>query len=285
MLKAVPAIAFAIAAIAAPSVARGSHRAKNIPVVTVHASEFAFASPATIAAGQVTFRLVNDGKQLHHVTVMRLEKGTTFAEFAKALKANKLDPTSLTAMGGPNAALPGTTIDATLTLEPGNYVLACFIPSPGEETPHAMKGMYKSLVVSAAGGVQQAGSATAPAPVPDTHLVLKDYTFTLSKPLTAGKHTIHVMNEAAQDHEVILVRLAPGKHASDFASWAMTGMKGPPPAAPMAGMAALSRDRSGIFTENFTPGRYGLICFVNDAKDHKPHSEHGMTSEFTIAAK
>ena len=59
----------------------------------------------------------------------------------------------------------------------------------------------------------------------------------------------------------------------------------PPPAAPMAGMAALGKDRSGIFTENLTPGNYGLICFVNDAKDHKPHSEHGMTTEFTIAAK
>ena len=264
--------------------ARSTHPFKNIPVVTVRASEFAFAAPATIAPGQVTFRLVNAGKQLHHVTVLKLEKGTTFADFEKGLKSNKLDPASLTAMGGPNAALPGATIDATLTLEPGNYVIACFIPSPGEETPHAMKGMYKSLVVSA-GGVLQAGMAMAPAPVPDTHLELKDYSFKLSNPLTAGKHTIHVMNEAAQDHEVVLVRLAPGKHATDFASWAMTGMKGPPPAAPMAGMAALSKGRAGIFTENFTPGTYGLICFVNDAKDRKPHSEHGMTTEFTIAAK
>ena len=284
MLKAVPAIAFAVAAVAAPSVARSTHPFKNIPVVTVHAKEFAFVSPPTIAPGQVTIRLVNDGKQLHHITVLKLEKGKTFADFEKGLKANKLDPATLTSVGGPNAAVPGSTIEATLTLEPGNYVIACFIPSPGEETPHAMKGMYKSLVVSA-GGVQQAGSATAAAPVPDTHLELKDYTFKLSKPLTAGKHTIHVMNAAAQDHEVVLVRLAPGKHATDFSSWAMTGMKGPPPAMPMAGMAALAKDRTGVFTENFTPGTYGIVCFVSDAKDHKPHAEHGMTAEFTVAAK
>jgi hypothetical protein len=30
------------------------------------------------------------------------------------------------------------------------------------------------------------------------------------------------------------------------------------------------------------PGQYGLICFIPDAKDGKPHSAHGMTETLTV---
>jgi uncharacterized cupredoxin-like copper-binding protein len=285
MLRTIPAIAFAIAAVAAPSVARSTRTFKNVPVITVHAKEFAFAAPTTVAPGQTTFRLVNDGKQLHHLSILQLAKGKTFADVQAALKNPAAFPTWLIEVGGPNAAVPGATVEATLTLEAGNYIIACWIPSPGEQAPHAVKGMLQPLTV-AAGGVMQAGAATAPAPVPDVHLVVKDYGFKFSKPLTAGKHVVHVMNEGPQGHEVIFVQLAPGKHASDFVTWATTGgMKGPPPAKPIDGMAGLSKGRTGIFPVDLAPGNYAITCFVPDSKDQKTHAQHGMTTEFTVAAK
>ena len=30
------------------------------------------------------------------------------------------------------------------------------------------------------------------------------------------------------------------------------------------------------------PGSYGLLCFVPDAKDGKPHAAHGMMRVFTV---
>ena len=121
------------------------------------------------------------------------------------------------------------------------------------------------------------------APTPTVHLVLKDYGFVFSKPLHAGKNVIHVMNEGPQDHEAVFVKLAPGKHIADVSAWVTKeGMKGPPPGMPIDGMASLAKGRTGIFTANLTPGTYGLICFISDAKDHKEHSLHGMTSEFTV---
>ena len=185
------------------------------------------------------------------------------------------------AVGGPNAAVPGATIEATLDLAAGNYVLVCFIPSPGEQIPHAAKGMVLPLTVTAPSGVTQAGATYAPTPVPDMHLVLKDYGFVLSKPITAGKHTIHIMNEGPQDHEAIVVKLAPGKKLADFNTWASTGMKGPPPAMPITGMAAMAKGRTAIITETFTPGNYAITCYVS-APDKKMHAEHGMNMEFTV---
>ncbi|PYP75422.1 MAG: hypothetical protein DMD35_21525 [Gemmatimonadetes bacterium] len=71
----------------------------------------------------------------------------------------------------------------------------------------------------------------------------------------------------------------------DFNAWLESGMKGPPPAEPTPGMSGLGKGRTGTFDTNLTPGNYGLICYVPDAKDGKPHSMHGMMQELTVAAK
>jgi len=283
-LKTVPVILFVGAAAFVTSSKMHVTRAANIPVVTVHAKDFSFDAPKTIAAGQTSFRLVNEGKALHHLSIIKLEQGKTFADLEAAMKMQGAPtPTWLVPVGGPNAAIPGGTVEATLTLEAGNYVIACFIPSPGDPTPHFMKGMIQPLTVSATGGVTQAGSAEVAAPVPDVHLELKDYGFVFSKPLHAGKNVIHVMNDGPQEHEAIFVKLAPGKHVSDFNTWATTGgMKGPPPAMPVDGMAAMAKGRTGVFTANLTPGTYALTCFAPDATDHKEHSAHGMSMEFVV---
>ena len=282
-LKTVPVLLFVGAVAFVGSSTVHDTRATKIPVVTVHAKDFAFDAPKTIAAGMTSFKFVNDGQNLHHLQIMKLEQGKTFADLQAVLKNPGPAPAWLVAVGGPNAAVPGSTIEATLNLEAGNYVIACFIPSPGDPTPHFAKGMIQPLTVSAAAGVAQAGAPEVDAPTPGVHLVLKDYGFAFSKPLHAGKNVIHVMNEGPQDHEAVFVKLAPGKHISDFNTWATTGgMKGPPPAMPVDGMAGLAKGHTGIFTANLTPGTYGLICFAPDAKDGKEHSVHGMTSEFTV---
>src|SRR3954467_715176 len=271
MLKYVPLlIAGAMASVSSPTL-RDAGTTFKVPVVVVHAKDFGYTVLPTIASGLTTFRLVNDGKELHHMTILKLDKGKTLADFQAELKKQGPPPTWLTAVGGPNAAEPGKTVEATLNLEAGNCVSACFISSPGSEIPHMAKGMLQSLTV-VSGGVTQAGSAAnawAPTPVPEIHLELKEYGYPFSKPLTAGKHVIHVMNSGTQEHEVIFVRTAPGKHASDIMAWARTGMKGPPPGSPVDGMATLAKGRTGFFTANLTPGTYVLLCFVPDAKDGK----------------
>ena len=256
-------------------------------VVTVHAKEFAFILPASIPAGTTTFRLMNDGKEVHQISILQLAKGKTIADYAAAMKAGKPAPWA-SGVGGPNAAGPGQTIEATLTLDAGNYVLVCWVPSPGlPPVPHIAKGMIQPLTVTASRGVAQASATTTVAsdPTPDVHLELSEYTFKLSKPLTAGKHTIHVMNTGTQEHEAVVFKLAPGKTTKDADAWFEGGMKGPSPVEPMPGMAGLGKARTGTFTAEFTPGKYGLICYIPDAKDGKPHSMHGMVQELTVAAK
>lgn len=248
------------------------------PIVTVKASEFAFSAPHSIAAGATTFRLMNTGKQLHHVTVMKLAAGKTMADFVAASKNPGPPPAWATEIGGPNAAVPGGQAEATLTLEPGEYILVCFIPSPGETMPHMAKGMMSPLTVTTK---RQAGLA----PKSDVAIKLADYDFTISTPLTAGRHEISVTNGAAQPHELVLIKLPPGVTAKATADWVEGGMKGKPLAMPMGGMSGMAPGQSASFSATLTPGNYGLICFIPDAKDGKSHAMHGMVKEFTVAAK
>ncbi len=288
MLRAVAAALFLAATVAPASIRHTAPASTRVahPLVTVHAKEFAFIAPASIEAGTTTFRLANDGNEIHQISIVQLTQGKTLAEYVAAIKANRPTPWAIGA-GGPNAAGPGQTIDATVTLAAGHYVLVCWVPSPGVPVPHMAKGMIQPLTVTAPGGVTPTAASTSSVPesAPDVHLELFDYGFKFSKPLVAGKHTIHVMNTGALEHEAVIVKLAPGKTMKDFDAWFARGMQGPSPAEPTPGMSGLATGRTGTFTTTLTPGRYGLVCWIPDVKDGKPHEMHGMVEEFTVAAK
>jgi hypothetical protein len=239
-------------------------------VVTVTARDFAFEAPETVPAGLVTFRLVNQGPDLHHVALVRLEGGKTLADLAQHQGP---PPAWAVDMGGPNAVVPGASSEATVFLRPGSYALLCFVPT-ADGTPHLMMGMAKALTV--------AGPAPErPLPEADVTLALNDYSFGWQGPTTAGDHVVRVRNDAAQSHEVVLVKLAPGKHATDVMAW-LEGRQGPPPGMPVGGVVGLARGQENTFPLRLEAGRYALLCFIPDAKDGKPHVAHGMFREFTV---
>ncbi len=243
--------------------------------VNIVATDFKFEMPDTIPAGVVTFNLVNHGKELHHAQLVKLEDGKTINDFLAASKEHGPPPSWVKFVGGPNPAGPGQTISGANALAPGNYLVICFIPS-SDGVPHAAKGMSRPFTVS---GASDAGTAL-PA-VADT-IRLVDYDFLPSRPLTAGSHTFLVENVGPQAHELVLIRLAPGKTIQDFGAWAEGGLKGPPPASPVGGVAALDQGLTAQFTAALTPGEYGFICFVPDTKDGKPHLAHGMLKQFKV---
>jgi uncharacterized cupredoxin-like copper-binding protein len=243
--------------------------------VTVTATDYKLDLPSSIPAGAVAIHLANHGKELHQAQLVRLEDGKTVADLEKAMKANGPMPSWMKFVGGPNGIAPGQEVTSTASLAPGRYAALCLIPSP-DGVSHLMKGMIQPFEVTAGDG------ATALPAASDT-VTMADYNFGSSRPLTPGQHTILVQNAGPQPHELVMLRLAPGKTVKDFAAWATTGgMKGPPPAMPLGGVAVLENGGSGVFTVDLPPGDYGLICFVPDAKDGKLHLEHGMTKQIKV---
>jgi hypothetical protein len=244
--------------------------------VTITATDYKLELPASIPAGVVALTLVNHGQELHQAQLVRLEDGKTAADFEAAMKRPGAPPAWARFVGGPNAITPRQETTGTSALVPGHYVAVCLIPGP-DEVPHVMKGMIQPYEVT------PGPSAAAELPAAQDTVRLVDFAFELSHPLTPGRHAILVENAGPQPHELVLLRLAPGKTIQDFGTWATTGqMKGPPPAMPLGGVGVMEEGGSGEFTVELTPGEYGLICFVPDAKDGKLHLMHGMIKQFKV---
>ena len=265
------AAALCVAAAACTAADAAPDRAAH--VVTVRAMDFAFELPDTLPAGTVTLRMVNDGPDLHHVAVVKLEDGHTADELLKIVAAHQAMPVWAVELGGPNAVVPGDTSDVTLDLPAGSYAFICVIPAP-DGVPHIMKGMFKPVVVAGR-------AAPAAAPRHDAVMVLDDYAFGLEGTIAAGRRTIRVENAAAQAHEVLFVQLAPGKTGHDVLAW-LESRQGPPPGRPVGGIVGLAKGRVNHVTADFAPGEYALMCFLPDAKDGKPHFVHGMMQHITV---
>jgi hypothetical protein len=243
--------------------------------MTVVATDYKFDAPDQVPAGMMTIHLVDNGSELHHVAFIKLNDGKTIADVEQAMKTQGPMPSWAVDYGGVNPSHPGGGMSTTTQmLEPGNYAMLCFIPS-ADGIPHFAKGMVRPLTVTAS------TDASAPAPSEDIVMTLNDYSFTTSKPITAGMHTIKIENAASQSHELVLARLAPGKKAEDLPAW-VEKMSGPPPAEPIGGVPAMVKGGIAYFTANFTPGEYALVCFLPDAKDGKPHFTHGMVKQIHV---
>jgi uncharacterized cupredoxin-like copper-binding protein len=118
--------------------------------VDVVASEYTFVpDPAEVAAGKISFVLVNEGQEVHFLALSKINEGHTIEEVlafeGDAEQAGMVEnveyDTGLAAPGGEDEEV------VTLDLEAGDYALLCFIPGP-DGTPHAFSGMAVPYTVT-----------------------------------------------------------------------------------------------------------------------------------------
>lgn len=242
-------------------------------VISVIATDYAFDMPTSVPAGLTTIRFSNKGKELHHLSLVKVEKGKTPEDVLAYFKAGGPPPKWMKPVGGPNAPAAGEETVLTSDLEAGDYVAFCMIPSPGG-TPHIMKGMLKAFTVTSSARK----SAT---PLADITLTLSEYDFAFSKPLAPGAHVIAVRNTGKQMHEFFMAQLRPGKSPLDMAKFAENPV-GAPPGKPMGGITNILPGDVVYLQVNVPKGEYAFICFTPDMTDGKPHLAHGMLKQISV---
>ncbi len=237
----------------------------------IMAQEFTFDAPDTVPAGHTRVTLMNHGAEPHHAIIFRLDSGHVAGELLEALPKRRV-PAWAVALGGPNVNMQGLS-EVVMQLAPGNYVMICAVPS-ADGTRHIFKGMVRQLTVVPS-------SVQTVAPEPDLTITLADYSFTVSAPITPGPHIIRVDNTGELPHELLVVRLEPGRTIEEYAAWARKP-EGPRPGTPVGGTTPAARGMTIFDVVDFTPGEYGFICLIADAKDGRPHAAHGMIQQFKV---
>jgi hypothetical protein len=124
--------------------------------IRIVAKDYVYDAPATVQAGIATIHLINQGADIHHVTVQELPDGRSVKDFFDAAR-NTGRPPSWSKSVGQTATIPnGSEAFIAFRMPAGRYVLSCLIPA-ADGRSHVAKGMYQLITASA-------GPAAAAAP-------------------------------------------------------------------------------------------------------------------------
>ena len=144
----IPSLLVAQAKPAAPAKAAPAVPApvQKIDLVTVSGVDYAFALPQVLNAGTITFNLVNNGDDVHAMTLLQLPDNHTMRDFLDTYHRSGIIPAWMTTLGQTPTIAPKQDAFITARLKPGKYVLACLIPAR-DGRAHTEKGMVQSFTV------------------------------------------------------------------------------------------------------------------------------------------
>ncbi len=267
-------ITHAGSAVAPPPDRASSQKPLPGNVVNVAAGEFYFKAPDTIPEGLTTFRLTQEGLVVgriaagakgrdliadkgdntrggHMLWIVRLAPGKTMADLFEAARTGERTTSWAKQLGGPAFALPPRATNATIDIEPGNYVLVCYVGSAREDKSryHFTNGMARPMTVV------ETNKQHLPLPRPDVVArITGNGTVSLSRPLANGSQTIRVENTTGKDYEFKLQRVPDGVTAAEFlAQPAEQGV-----GIPWGGLGSVPGGAIVTTTIEFEPGLYIL---------------------------
>jgi hypothetical protein len=206
--------------------------APAVHLVEVTATEYAFESPAEIPSGWTTFRMKNAGQQEHFLVLWPLPDDKTLEDYIQEIltpfettsleyRAGTVDragfmenlgaqlpewfPSAIKGAGGPGLTAPGRTSQTTVQLQPGSYVMECYVKTPDGHY-HSMLGMVRSLTVTDT-------PSGAPEPEADIQMTLANYEIETVR--------VHVTEdpEGLLPHDVHLARLEAETSVDEVVRW------------------------------------------------------------------
>lgn len=174
--------------------------------------------------------------------------------------------------GGTGLISPGKTAKSTVYLEPGLYIMECYVKM-ADGTWHTSHGMYKQIIVTDNRTLLQPTKATAEINISSTKgIVVKDS-------LSSGQQSFKVLFEDQKvyehflGHDINLVRYDDSAELPELLEWMNwmnpMGLRSPAPKGFtfLGGMNNLPGGATGYFEAELTPGNYILVSEVPDADD------------------
>lgn len=273
------------------SLCQAQESAGDNNIVNIQAEDYAFQAPEEIPSGWTKIRYTNEGEEPHFLFTAKLPDGKTFDDYSHdvvkpfmdvwyALRDDGISQEKAVEklganlpewfggvkyMGGTGIITPGLTTDVTLYLEPGTYILECYMKTEDGEF-HNMEGMLREITITDT-------PSELTAPEADIDITLSNFEMNIDGNLTPGNHTIAVNVEEHPEegfgHNVHVARLDPDTDIDDLVRWMnfmeIDGLRIPGPTKFLGGMHIIPEGETGYFNLDLEPGRY---LFVSEYTGH-----------------
>jgi len=292
---------------AKPALAQSAGHEKQQPrkahTVEVVSTGMNFKLPDKIKSGWITFRYKNRSELTHFFAIEKMpgfegdqktvkdSKAEVVPAFQKIMHAindgkEKLPLGELPAwyqevkfVGGPGLIAPGKTAATTLHLEPGTYVIECYVKSP-DGIFHSTNGMIEGLTVT-----EESSNSGAPKPTLEMRLS-SEKGISVDEDIRPGDHTIavHFEDQKVQEHflgfDVHLARLNKHTDIDKLTAWMdwsnPDGLTTPAPANFLGGTQEMPGGNTAYVHIELKPGKYAWIAEVPNS------AEKDMLKIFTV---
>jgi len=229
----------------------------DLPEIVITASDYSFAAPRSAEGGLVRVTLDNQGAETHQVELVRVVDGHEPDEIETAIR--RRDVVALNSMviyhGGPNEVAPGSRGTVATQLDPGTYVLLCFVASP-DGTLHVLRGMIAHIDIA-----PPESEVPARPPAFDASVSLQDYRFEVTGDIGEGRQLVLVKNEGSEPHEL---RLSSGGRGA-------------------GGSSTISPGSETWVELNLESAPHSVFCYVPSEKQNgRLHIDLGMHTSITV---
>jgi len=276
---------------------------ENVIEIITKNMEFQIADE--IPSGWNTFRYTNKSTQVHFFLIDKYPEGKTindaeeivapiFQEGMDLITRGKAEEGfaafgklpewfgEVIFMGGSGMVSPGQTCETTLKLDPGYYILECYVKMANGKF-HSSMGMVKELVVTEEKSNISPPSANIKINISSTEGMV------YSDPITKGINTFSVyyedqiVHENFVGHDVNLVKLDDNADINALEKWVNwadpKGLITPSPKGItfLGGVNDMPAGSTGYFTTTLEAGNYALISEVPNA------SGKNLLKRFTIS--
>lgn len=258
-------------------------------LVEVKTTGMNFILPEEIPSGWTTFRYSNVSPVTHFMLIDKLPEvqgdQKTLQDlkevqviFADALEyINKGEPekgfaeftrfpawySEVVFSGGVGLVSPGETAQTTVYLEPGTYVIECYV-----KTGQVFHPMAKQVVIKESSNFEEPPVATS------RITVSKEGGIEMAEIPKAGPQVFAIdyldqePHEHGLGHDIHLVKLTPETNLDTLASWmnwaTPWGLNTPAPAVFLGGAQEMASGSTAYLSVDLQPGRYAWIAEVPD---------------------
>ena len=267
-------------------------------VLSLEIVGWSFVGPSEISSGWTTVKIDNQSGMTHFGLVYRLPDTVTAemvseqvvkplqesltaslaGDYERASEISKTIPawiSEIVYMGGPGMISDGVVGEATMYLEPGNYVVECYVKTNGVQHNYnpepGAHGMVLPLTVKEKPGGMPEPDATVTLAVTNTGYEITEGKFVAGENSVRIKFVEQRLYNDFVGHDAHFFKIASDTDVDVAAKWVnffpVDGQQTPAPAHFVGGIHDMPEGSTAYFKVNLDEGEYGIVAEVPNAKE------------------